>query len=868
MKRIRSFLSVLLSLALVIPCASLFALPAAAEATEITDRYVHDFNGAPLASGFSADPTGFGMSYVSGSTRAWVVDGSDAIDGRSVRINAADMRWWNVSYSDAVMGFSLDVRLDDHFMDTALFFCGQNHIASTTTESPNGGRVIIIRADENGEPALYNYDGDRIAALERNKTYTITAEAVYGEPTYTLYVNGEAVSTDNRYADAFYSVKGIKLYAESGSSDSYILVDNLRTYTKGRSFPQKNSFQTPGELPVVTLPDIPSVDGVAVYANDTLVPVAAWTDETGVLLPLEATLHAFGGTVSVQTDGNYRLEAPDGRATYTLSATTLYWNDETVTLSRPWHMQDDTLYVPAQVFAEVLGAKVWYDENLCMVVLTTGDRLSDNVLRAIGGTFWMNGEPYYEISFNKWDLNYQIAADPSFHNGEFVSRSWSTTETTIAGAERALKELSENGFKTIRVFCDNINPCKGDETMEAFFAQTDFMYDLCDRYGIRVVACLGLMSEEFVDVKYVEGAGWVSGTENYFDFVTNPDSVSRQHVYDFIDRYVSRYKNRDTVLMWEICNEGNLDADIGSGSFATYSLLQLGAFYTDVTARIKANDPVRLVTGGDSLIRSAQWHLFEAVMAGRAPDFTTDNTDERLMALWLINSGLDVISVHGYGVGYANNGGHSAYNVVENNRVRSKVVNWDLLLREARTLGMPLYNGETGGMMNEKGKETSAGNTTTDAAEARARFLDNLVNHGVQLTHWWAFSSDRVDFGMDLDTWTVTLTDTPETFAAIKTANEALKARYLVNPLDGENTHTLSDKTGEGAVSAADTSDESVEESFADPSGTSPDGSQPSGSETTPTQVSGCRSALSVISAVATVVSAVLLIRKKKESDI
>ncbi len=783
---------------------------------EEIDQYIHDFESALPSDHFSDNATGFGMSFA-GSVRAQVVGGADAIDGRSVRFSGADLRWWSVHYTGMTFGFSVDVLCDEGFKDTELYWGTQNHIGSTTTESFNGGRVITVKADENGEPAVYNYDNEKLTNLTRGRTARLSAIFAYGEPGYTVYMDGQPIAEGNRFAEdsAIYAVYGLKLTVESRTETSYITVDNLRAYTEGKKYPQPNSYQAPGEVPAVTLPDALPTEGVMVYANETYVATVPRPDTAGEapLLPLVETLSALGASASVLSSGQVDITTPTASFTLTADGRTLCWNEETVTLNTPVAVFDGTVCAPAQLFAEVAGAKVWYAEALGMVVISTGSYTNDHVLRSIGGSFWMDGEPYYEISFNKWDLSAQIAADPSFNDGEYVSRSWCTPETTLAGAERALRELSENGFKTIRIFASNVNPGRGQAALDRLFAHTDLMYDLCDKYGIRVIPCLGLMDREFLDGQYVEGAGWVSGTETYYDLITDPASRSRAWVYEFIDLYINRYKDRDTILMWEIQNEGNLGADVASGVDATYSILQLGAYYADVTARIKTADPSRLVTGGDSLLRSAQWHLFTGVMAGMEfHDWNIDKDYERLNALYMINHGVDVVSVHGYSVGYKNGSGHAYYLVQMGNRYPQKVITWKLLMDEARRIGMPLYNGECGGMVDPFGKEFSADNVSPEAAEARVRYLETLVDAGVQLTHWWTFNSDRVDFGMDMDTWNVTIKDTPETFAAIKSANEALQARYTVNPLAGENTHTLSNRLGDGTIPAPESESETESE--------------------------------------------------------
>ena len=145
-------------------------------------------------------------------------------------------------------------------------------------------------------------------------------------------------------------------------------------------------------------------------------------------------------------------------------------------------------------------------------------------------------------------------------------------------------------------------------------------------------------------------------------------------------------------------------------------------------------------------------------------------------------------------------------------------------MNEDERLALALYNGETGGMLRENGSSATYPNSGSEAAQARSRYLDTIVDAGVQLTHWWAFHSDRRTFGNDTDTWSVRTDDgTAPTFRAVCEANRALQDRYAVNPLAAENTAVLRfaggttpdtfdpddtaapDTTGSGETSAPDT---------------------------------------------------------------
>ncbi|MBR5124659.1 MAG: cellulase family glycosylhydrolase, partial [Clostridia bacterium] len=289
-----------------------------------------------------------------------------------------------------------------------------------------------------------------------------------------------------------------------------------------------------------------------------------------------------------------------------------------------------TEYIHIQDIATLMDGKVWWDEAEEMVVFTLGERKSDGILRNINGRFYMNGQPYYEISFNKFDIAAQILIN--YFPDNF--RDFNIGEDQRANAELALKELSDNGFTSIRFFSyvDSYEMIHDPVESEKYWAGLDELYDLCDKYGIKVVPSLSLGSSVMTACEHVEGLGYVSVGEDSIDLITNPDSKSRAFQKAYIESYVNRYKDRDTVLMWEINNEMNLEMDIGGTTGKlTYSAYQLSAFYAWCTSVINECDPDRMVVSGDSVQRNANYHLLAGVMAGReASDWTTDTYGQRL----------------------------------------------------------------------------------------------------------------------------------------------------------------------------------------------------------------------------------------------
>ena len=310
------------------------------------------------------------------------------------------------------------------------------------------------------------------------------------------------------------------------------------------------------------------------------------------------------------------------------------------------------------------------------------------------------------------------------------------------------------------------------------------MFDLCDRYGIQVVVCMGLPSDTFleqVNIGTSSSPVWFSTGDTALDLVANPNCASRQTLYAYIREFVSRYKDRRSVLMWEIVNEGNLGADVGPAVGAPrYSLLQLGEFYSSCAAVIRETDPERLVTGGDSILRSAQWHLLKSTMSGsNTCDWTIDTYKERLYALWVMNENLDVISAHCYNTGLGGDG--SYYTNAGGTR---KEATFSYMMSEAKRMGKIFYNGETA---------YSFDTYDSNAASKCRSYLNSIIDAGVQLSHWWTFHTDRQGYG-DGYGWKITdgqlLTD-------IANANRQIKERYVVNNAASANKvepYTVSDE--------------------------------------------------------------------------
>ena len=298
-------------------------------------------------------------------------------------------------------------------------------------------------------------------------------------------------------------------------------------------------------------------------------------------------------------------------------------------------------------------------------------------LTSHGTELSLGGQPFHELSFDKYDLLYQFV-QPGGAGWGFDG---------AAAAIDALRILGQRGYRVVRVATSPYAASWFDEVFfdpdsamqavkrQRFFAGFDAMLDAADRNDIRIVADL---------MWNVANLGELGG-HSVREGMTSPESLGRQRVDEYIREVVTRYATRSTIAMWELGNEYALGADLQSPPF-DYTSDDLVAYYEQTSAMIRAIDGDHLITTGDSSPRSCAMHLRRAALAGSGPDWTADSAEELTGYLRLINPDpIDVISIHYMDDAMVAAGG-SLYSP-ENLR---------LFARVADEIGKPLFVGEIG----------------------------------------------------------------------------------------------------------------------------------------------------------------------------
>lgn len=413
--------------------------------------------------------------------------------------------------------------------------------------------------------------------------------------------------------------------------------------------------------------------------------------------------------------------------------------------------------------------------NSLPAVLTQQDVLSIKDSR-----FFLDGAPYAEISFNKFDLFWQL------YDQLDEGRTLNATNPMVQAQDKALRNLHELGFKSIRIFALPWGPAGPESYVEPkkrahLYAALDKMLELCDAHDMRLVWSLGAAC--FTDTKLVPGRGWVYGEEQQRELIANRQSRGRKLLYRYLEETVARYRDRKTVLMWEISNEVTLSADIGDSN-RVYNgermptLKEVAGFFDDVARRIKSVDPLRLVSSGGSNMRESQWHLYQR--QGWKPD--TVEEQFKCFALLYANSAVDVIDIHSYP------DSKPGYAITDTNG-NKMWLNDKGYMAIATRLRKPLMIGEIGlhaiprsdkKVWRETPDYFESYNDAKTAQPWVLKTLNDLIEAGVPLSYWWCYQSDRADDQKDPQRFDIDGERNPELVACIVEANRRLKAKLHV----------------------------------------------------------------------------------------
>lgn len=724
----------------------------------MVEHMMVDFESIDATDDFVSSIENFTAQYKPEETKIKIVDADMALLGKkSMAINKTNLSFENISVTGDNIYVDMTIRADAKF--------NNNMSVGISTLQPSEAKETIkdielfsfYKNKKDNTNVIADRNDNVLFVAQENVRYYVRCAFLRGANAFDIYIDDTLVAEKCPLEANVYTLEELKidvqdLFQNKNEEDvvnSYVLIDNICIYTKGYVYPQSFSSQKMGPLPVVNVPKDNNDENTSVYINDVKISFFYQPIEKNdtIYMDLEQISRCVGMELKEEkSNKKFELFNKNVKVKAAVDSKKIEINGKEYTVAKAPEKINGTIYVSPNFLSEIFNAKVWWDKNANMVVVTTGKYKHDNVLRVIGGKFYMNGEPYYEISFNKSDLLSKILK---------VYEKDKTDEKLLANIDKELKEIKEMGMNTVRIslYSPNYNDILyNNSSREKYFKAVDKMFELMTKNEIQAVVSLNLTKDFVLKNEYIDSEGWITGIETSSDVVAFSDCESRENVYSYIDMVVTRYKDSSSVLMWEIDDSLNLIADTGENiKRVTFSLLQLSEFYADCAERINKIDNKHLVISGDSMLRYNQWNAFKSVMSGSEYSNKTDNLEERMKALMTLNKNLDVVSIR------FDIDNKSVYLDENKNNVKADL---DLFIKETKMLNKALYVGNI----------TSGADKTDEGYYADIqRTLNSVVFSNVQLAHWQT-------------------TNDAEVLQMVVGANSALKKKYIINEAEEENT--------------------------------------------------------------------------------
>lgn len=397
------------------------------------------------------------------------------------------------------------------------------------------------------------------------------------------------------------------------------------------------------------------------------------------------------------------------------------------------------------------------------------DLKTTQVITWSDGRFQLDGGPFAEISFNKFDLMWSLY-------GELEAGRVLNDDNAILRAQKsALANLSRLGFRSIRIFAfpwgEGAAEKLDDPARKArIFDALDKVVTLCEQQGIGIVwsLCAGSFTNRDVSLKQLCG---------------DPSDPNRKRLEAYLDEVIRRYRGSPAVLMWEIHNELTLAADIpepatSQGGRTVPTLREVAAFQDQIARFIKQRDPLRLVNNGGSNPREFQWNLH----LGNGWKRDTWEEQRKCFDLLFARSAVDVADIHYYlqhrsGVAIAGDDGSERLIGLADYKAMASSAGKPLIIGELGRTPVSADNREVWSAAPDYFRSLS---DTQAALPWVQKLLDEIVATQVQLSYWWTYQSDREMDAHDPMSFHVSIERNPEIVNAIAAANRLLKERLAI----------------------------------------------------------------------------------------
>lgn len=241
-----------------------------------------------------------------------------------------------------------------------------------------------------------------------------------------------------------------------------------------------------------------------------------------------------------------------------------------------------------------------------------------------------------------------ILPNPSFE--------YSDTAESVALARQAMSEAESLGINYFRISAGGY--CSSD--FKFWRDDPDTYWQIFDE----MVQDASAMNIRLIPVIQWHGYAFAHLVGEPLSRLFDTASQSNQALKRYTQELVSRYKDNQNILFWELTNELSLAADLdlntrehdpcfgvqepaGDDNFSSEMMKN---FIADWSTFIKNIDPNHSISPGFSTPRRSAWHLWkQPEWSSSGPDWTADSYDQ--MKEWLnyvYPSTVDIVSIHNY----------------------------------------------------------------------------------------------------------------------------------------------------------------------------------------------------------------------------
>ena len=221
---------------------------------------------------------------------------------------------------------------------------------------------------------------------------------------------------------------------------------------------------------------------------------------------------------------------------------------------------------------------------------------ADAVLIAREGACPAGSAPWRGAGVNIFDAFWDASSGQAMGKGG----SFNQSVAALASAKAA-------GVRYFRFFASDWGPNKvfWARNESQYWSEFDRLWDEIDRLGLSAIPSIGTDDWHLVANEMTRGLA-----EDANAPVTNSSSVSRHLVLQYFSQFVKRYRNRTSVLLWELGNELNLLTNLPPphcGAAKCFDTAQMVQFTRVLAGQIRQLDS-RPISSGFSLPRPSAWH--------------------------------------------------------------------------------------------------------------------------------------------------------------------------------------------------------------------------------------------------------------------